>query len=114
MHGFVSLDNWNHQGQKKAEQQSSIRMSGPKPLEKDRYDKYACAVCLELRAPVLMSEVGAQEREEQLKAEGGTIVQCATCGVQVHRACYGIADDVGGKRMLVKHGACFCSIVCLS
>lgn len=107
------MDVLNHQDQKKAEQQSTIRMSGPKPLDEDRYDKYACAVCLELRAPVLMSDTAAKEREEQLEAEKDKMVQCATCGVRVHRVCYGVADGVGGKHVVVKPSRWFCFMVCL-
>lgn len=47
------------QEQKEAEREkasnvSSMRVSGPRPLDPDRYDSVSCAVCLKIAAPVLL------------------------------------------------------------
>lgn len=42
-----------------------------------------------------MSEAAAEQRAKEEAAEKGLMVQCATCGVRVHRKCYGVAEGAG-------------------
>lgn len=52
------------QEQKAAERENSsnvstMRVSGPRPLDPDRYERFACAVCMKIAAPVLLGPAGA-------------------------------------------------------
>lgn len=87
-------------------------MSGPKALEPDSYDRFTCAVCMELSQPLLnpnpspVEENSAEaqrvagmaaKRAAKRAAENDTrIVECSGCGVRVHRECYGVPEGVGG------------------
>lgn len=103
-----------------------MRVSGPRPLDPDSYDRIACAVCMKIAAPVLLGPAAAATAGASTAAtpaaaagtEGGgagaaagggetaggaaaaaveeDLVQCAKCGVRVHRKCYGVPEGVGG------------------
>ena len=102
---------------------STMRVSGPRPLEPDLYDRFACAVCMKIAAPVLLGPAaaaaaaagtagttpaaegnGAAGGEEAGGKEAGggaaaapdpDVAQCAKCGVRVHRECYGVPEGLG-------------------
>lgn len=38
---------------------SSMRVSGPRPLDPDEYDRFECAVCMKIAAPVLLGPAAA-------------------------------------------------------
>lgn len=112
-----------------------MRVSGPRPLDPDSYDRIACAVCMKIATPVLLGPGAAAAAgatastaaapPAATKTEGGggeaagggeaggaaaaaaveeDLVQCAKCGVRVHRKCYGVPEGVGapgaGGRMI--------------
>ena len=86
-----------------------MRLSKPRALQADKYDRFACAVCMKSRQPLLGfrkeaetggdSGGGAAGSEAAVGAPpaelGPNLVQCSACGVRVHRKCYGVPEDVG-------------------
>lgn len=99
-----------------------MRVSGPRPLDPDRYDNFSCAVCMKIAAPVLLGRgaagagagaagsagsteltvAGGKEAAAGKEAGGGavavvnpTIAECSKCGVRVHRECYGVPEGLG-------------------
>lgn len=124
----IKIETVETQEQKKAaelekqDNMSTMRVSGPRPLDPDLYDRFACAVCMKIAAPVLLGPAaagtgapppaaaaegngagaGGGEEAGGKEAGGGAaaapdadLAQCAKCGVRVHRQCYGVPEGLG-------------------
>ncbi|CAM9790587.1 unnamed protein product, partial [Laminaria digitata] len=91
------------QKQAEREKQSTVRVSGPRALDPDSYDRYSCAVCMQLAKPMLLAHAaGAAEAAAGGAAEAALaarvregVVECSACKVRVHRECYGVPEGVG-------------------
>lgn len=117
----------------KASNVSTMRVSGPRPLDPDRYERFSCAVCMKIAAPLLLGPVGAGAESTTEGTEAGgaeatgkeagggaaaaavdaSIAECAKCGVRVHRECYGVPEGLGapgaGENLFLScHIFCFC------
>ena len=79
-----------------------MRVSGPRALDPDSYDRFSCAVCMELATPMLLSNPrlvvedagGAKAAVQEARSLSG-LVECTACKVRVHRECYGVPEGVG-------------------
>lgn len=95
-----------------------MRLSKPRALQPDKYERFECAVCMKSLLPMLgrsqkntdvsagasadtgsgsgvITDVGAGEADAPPATSKPDVVKCSGCGVRVHRECYGVPEDVG-------------------
>lgn len=84
-----------------------MRLSKPRALQPDKYERFECAVCMKSRLPMLgrcrrntdesadaSADMGAGEADAPPEELEPGVVECSGCGVRVHRDCYGVPEDI--------------------
>lgn len=91
-----------------------MRLSKPRALQPDKYERFECAVCMKSRLPMLGRCRKNTDESAGASADTGSgviagtgeadappaelepdVVECSGCGVRVHRGCYGVPEDIG-------------------